>query len=233
MERLGNLIVIGAVLCGAGHALADPITYTGYVLSDVTLGGHYYSGAQVYISLESDTTTALPFSDSTGSGYRNEVGRGRVRIVAGRHIITARFEPNQIYAFFDVAHSSIGFGSYLTAGRTYPLAVTAMDDQDGLVTNSSVGAVSDIMTTPANAANYTQDTATLTTNLANETALSGAVSSVPSIALRTDRGDFVLYEPYTVNYGSGPYSVNWGFFWATLGKGNHEEDNDIGTLTEE
>jgi len=245
MKRLSG-IVLAALLTGLGHARAEPITYSGFVLSDVKLNGHTYNGAQVYISFDADTSTALPFNDSTGYGYRNEVGTGRVKIVSGHHTISARFAPNQIYVFFDVANSSIGFGSNLSAGRGYPLALTALEypgDPDGLTENSTIGAVSDILRTRGAAkSKYTPATATLTTNLANETALSGPASScvafdpktsicsyLTPIALKTDRGDFLLYEPYTVDDSANPaiaqpHSVNWGIFWSAVGKDAENDD---------
>lgn len=241
MKRLSG-IVLAAMLTGLGNAWAEPITYTGFVVSDVKFGGHIYRGAQVYISFDADTTTALPFNDSTGYGYRNEVGTGRLRIVTGRRTITARFAPNQIYVFFDVAHSSIGFGSNLSAGRGYPLALTALEDNEGLIENSTIGAVSDMMRTPADASQYTPATATLKTNLANDTALSGAASScvafdpktsicsnLTPIALETSRGDFMLYEPYTVDDSADPavtqpHSVNWGIFWSVVDKDAESDD---------
>lgn len=243
MKRIIALLGVGALLLCVGPACADPITYTGYVLSDVKIGRQLYRGAQVYLSFRADTSTALTFNDSTGYGYRNEVGTGRVTIVTGRETITARFAPNQVYVFFDVAHSSIGFGSYMTAGRGYPLVVTALEDHDdGLTENSSVGAVADIIRNPADMANYSSDVVALKTDLKNETALSGAVSScvqfdvttstcsnfVP-VALKTERGDLLLYEPFTVDDSVPPvaaqrHSVNWGFFWSTKVTAGKEGD---------
>jgi hypothetical protein len=157
--------------------------------------------------------------------------------VSPHETITAQLAPNQVYTYFDVANASIGFGSNV-AGRGYPVALAGTQDNQGgplLDENSSVAAVSDIMRTPANAAKYTPATSSLKTDLTNETVLSGAASSCVSfdpitsmcsnltpVALKTDHGDLLLFEPYTVEEPDAtppltqPYSVNWGFFWSVI-----------------
>jgi hypothetical protein len=210
-----------------------PITYNAYVISDASLGGVFYPAAQVYLSFEADASKVTPYNDSSGHGFINSVGRAQVTIINGRRTATAFFAPNQLYVYFDVTHASIGFGSN-AGGRGYPLSLTSNQDSSGLVENSSIGAISDILTTPADAANYTTATAGLVTDLTNATALSGAASSCvgfdPStticsnltpIPLATSRGAFLLYEPFTddetTTNGTAPFSVNWGLFWSDLG----------------
>lgn len=208
-----------------------PITYYGYLISDVTLGGQYYSGAQVYLSFNSDTSNVLPFS--SGHGFRNTKGAAHVTIVnGGQQVISAEFDSGQIYVYYDIDHASIGFGS-IGNGSTesgYPLSITANQDTDGLVENSLVRAVSDLTLTPADAANFTAATAGLKTNLKNTTLMSGGASScqgfdpttstcssLTPIPLHTNRGDFLLFEDYrhdALFAGQVTYSVNWGLFWA-------------------
>ena len=107
-----------------------------------------------------------------------------------------------------------------------------------MVENSSVGAVSDLTLTPADAANFTAGTAGLKTNLKNATLMSGGASSclgfnpvtstctsLTSVPLRTSRGDFLLFEPYrhdAAQAGQTTYSVNWGSFWTETGSGEGE-----------
>ena len=90
--------------------------------------------------------------------------------------------------------------------------------------------MSDITLTPAHASNYTAATATLKTDLKNATLLGGAASSclgfdpatstcssLTPAPLRTNRGHFLLFEPYRHDAdkpGEITYSVNWGVFWA-------------------
>lgn len=210
----------------------NPITYYGYLISDVTLGRDHYSGAQVYLSFDADTSTVEPFSNVSPHGFKNLKGNAHVTIVSGPHIVSADFDPGQVYVYYDTAHSSVGFGS--TAGGTgYPFSITSNTDGNsvggpGLVENSSVSAVSDLTLNPVDVANYTPATASLATDLRNPTALSGAASScvgfsattsnctsVTPIPLETNRGKFYLFEPYRQDLGTGgQYSVNWGVFWS-------------------
>jgi hypothetical protein len=134
----------------------NPISYHGYLISDVTLGSNHYSGAQIYLSFDSDASKVVPFG--SGDGFRNDSGSAHVTIVSGRRVTSADFEPGQIYVYYDVDHASIGFGSRARNGSResgYPLSITANPDSSGLVENSSVGAVSDITLTPAHASNCT------------------------------------------------------------------------------
>jgi hypothetical protein len=95
--------------------------------------------------------------------------------------------------------------------------------------------VSDIVTTPADASKYTPETASLVTDLRNETVLASfafsctgfdpATTACPNpqspAPLSTDKGAFLVYEPYRFGGSSGgilwPYSNNWGMFWSTIG----------------
>jgi hypothetical protein len=215
---------------------ANSITYYGYVISDVTLGSNHYSGAQVYLSFDADSSAVVPFSNVSPYGFKNATGNAHVTIISGSHIVSAHFDKGQIYVYYDIAHASVGFGS-TAGGSGYPLSITSNMDSNGLVENSSVGAVSDLTLTPADASLYTAATSTLATDLTNATTLSGGASScigfdpttsncssVTPIPLTTDRGDFYLFEPYRQDQGTGrQYSINWGVFWSETGS-NHEHD---------
>lgn len=173
-----------------------PITYTGFVIADVQIGGTFYSGAQVYLSLEADARNVTPLPNQTCPtlpngvcGYINQEGAASVKVISGGRTITAHFAPNQIYAFSNIANASVGFGSHLggTDFRGYPLSLTKHDLASGgvpcfvgngcsLTENSLVGAVADIIST-GDTANYTPETATLTADLKSATTLSGPASS--------------------------------------------------------
>jgi hypothetical protein len=202
---------------------AHPISYYGYVIADVSLGDAQYPGAQVYFSFESDTSSVTPFS--VGHGYSNGTGSGNITIIGGSKTVSARLEPGQIYVYYDIDHASMGFGFNASHGSResgYPLSITANKDSNGLVENSLIGAVSDIIL-HGDTSNYSPATATLVTNLKNATMVSGAASSclgfdpvsstcanLTPAPLKTNRGDFKIYEPYR----DGAFSVNWGVFWA-------------------
>jgi hypothetical protein len=216
---------------------AKSITYNGYVISDVTLGNHHYSGAQVYLSFDADASAVQPLGQGISHGYINSKGNAHVTVISGAHIESADFKPGQIYVYYDVDHASVGFGSR-SGGNGYPLSITANQDEGGLVGNSSVGAASDLALTPADPSIYSPATADLITDLRNATVLSGAASSctdfdpttslgsgLPPIALHTTRGDFYLFEPYTVGLTTAApqvFSVNWGIFWSEVGGHHHD-----------
>jgi hypothetical protein len=79
----------------------------------------------------------------------------------------------------------------------------------------------------------------LVTNLTNPTTLSGPASScvafdprtsycsnLTPIGLNTNRGNFYLFEPYTVDEigdGTAVFSPNWGVFWSELGRANGDD----------
>jgi hypothetical protein len=210
-----------------------PITYTGALISNAKLGGHFYQNAQIYISFAADRSTALPFTDAQSAGYINATGSGRLRIVHGSSVVSATFAPNQLYVYYDKTHGSIGIGSQ-AGGRGYPFSVTRNEDVQGLVENSTIGAITDILSGALPAGDFTSQTATLKTDLTNATVLSGAVSSCVSfnpvtsicsaltpVALHTSAGDFYLYEPFTDDEtspydGTHPFSINWGVFWSEI-----------------
>ncbi len=224
-------------------AKTNAITYYGYVISDVTLGTEHYSGAEVYLSFDADVSTVQPLTGSS-VGFKNTVGDAHVTIVTGRHIVSADFEPDQIYVYSDSTNAGIGFGSN-TGGNGYPLAITAKSPGIGnfldypaslLVTFSTVAAVSDITLHPNDANQYSPATSTLSADLTHPTALGGEASScvafdpvtshcsiLTPIGLKTNRGEFYLYEPYRQDSPS-VFSVNSGVFWSEVRHGKSAED---------
>ena len=157
-------------------------------------------------------------------------------VTSGGHAVSASLRTGQVYVYWDIDKASVGFGS-TAGGRGYPLSITANQDSfsNGLVENSSVGAVADLTLAPAESTFYTAETPTLATDLTNETALSGAASSCVAfdpvtsacsnftpVALQTNLGPLYLFEPYTddqtLNGIAGPFSINSGVFWSELGR---------------
>jgi hypothetical protein len=235
METLGSSAAPAPALTSTPLVNASKqITYNGYTIADVTLGEHHYKGAQVYISVEADAAATTSFTNGTSHGFINAGGNAHVTVVSGSRTVSADFDPGQLYVYFDVGNASIGFGSW--AGRTgYPLSITANHDYDGLVENSSIEAVADIMQTPGDVQYYSAPTAALTTDLTNPTTLSGAASSCVAfdptssvcanttpIPLKTNHGDLYITAPYTADHGSGPYSVSWGVFWSERAQRQHD-----------
>lgn len=210
----------------------QPITYTGAVLTDVSLRGQFFSGAQVYLSVTADAARVQTTNSANGPLYINNSGRAHIRIVSGGQTVTANLGRGQIYTYFDVPNSSVGFGSRINGAdyRGYPLTLTE-NDCNSVTENGSVGAVADIIrSNGADSIFYTADVQRLVTNLETKTFLSGPASSCAdftpatsacafSIAvpqLQTDQGPLFIYEPYTDIDQSctGQTTVNFGIFRA-------------------
>ena len=92
--------------------------------------------------------------------------------------------------------------------------------------------VSQLTRLPYDASLYSLGTATLATDLTNATALSGEASSCVTfdpatgycsnftpVGLKTNKGAFYIFEPYTDDGGvdgKQVFSVNLGVFWSEL-----------------
>lgn len=130
----------------------------------------------------------------------------------------------------------MGFGSF-AVGIGYPLTFTATQTGSFFwFQHPTLGAVSDITRTPADAVYYTPATVSLLTNFRNSTTLSGNASSCgaldPATAictnltptpLSTGLGSFSIFEPYTDDVtmtGTQQYSGNFGVFWTE--RSNHD-----------
>lgn len=219
---------------GAMTSRTAPITYKALVIADVTLGASHFNGALVYLSFASDPRSVLPFSDASSYGYINQSGAAKVTIITGDGNLSASFNSHQLYVYFDIKNSAVGFGSG-AGGRGYPLALTATEPPNSIYgfENSTLGAVGNILRTHDDLANYTPLTQTLVTDLTNATTLSGNGSSCGALdpttaicsnlvptSLNTDHGAFYLYEPYTNDSsgnGTQPYSDNFAVFWSEPG----------------
>jgi hypothetical protein len=80
---------------------------------------------EVTINFIADTANIVPFSVVGASGFENMVGQGSAQLFDDQtgQLVTANFEPNQIYVSIDQTNGGIGFGSAI--GPTYPLGVYA------------------------------------------------------------------------------------------------------------
>jgi hypothetical protein len=228
----------GSFLSPLGSAFGSkPINYNGYLITDVSLGGQLYTGAQVYFSMQSDASKVVPFTDSTSHGFINSVGQAQVQIRTGGRTVTAYLAPRQLYVYYDLDHASLGFGSY-AGGRGYPFSLTQNQDLAGLVENASLFSLQDLATNN-DTSNYTPGVPGLATDLSNATVLSAGASScvgfdpvtsicsnLTPVPLFTNRGKLYVFEPYTDDEttldGTSPYTVNWGIFWSELGSTNRE-----------
>ena len=227
---------------GFPHSLFSPstrtssgrITYNVFLVSDVSIGGQFFPNAKIHLSFRSNASAVKLLSGTGPNAYVNDDGIARVVITKGSTTIKAKFDQDQIYVFFDPSTGSVGFGSK-SGGRAYPVTLSECSCNSIQL----VGAVSDIInSTEADAGLYTSQTEALAdvTDLRHEIVLADFASScspytafVPATGicsnltapakLTTDEGDFYLYEPYTQDYSTSPFSNNWAIFWSIFNSG--------------
>ena len=122
-ERIVLLAVIAFML--ASPANAAPITYTGFTITDGSLGSWRFHNARVYISFETDTSNAQlttiqgvrvvyvgPFpAQQLCTGPATSIGTARVTIISGEKRVRATFAPNQLVVGLDLDNGGVGFGS--------------------------------------------------------------------------------------------------------------------------
>src|SRR5580700_11617227 len=127
-------VLIAAGSLAAGSASATPVTYTMFVVTDVSLNGVHYHNAPVTLTFAGDTAHILPFSETGpgpsggGSGWKLVTGTASVQVINGTQVISATFAPGQILVALDSQNGGAGFSSmvgtpaHLEPG--YPLGLT-------------------------------------------------------------------------------------------------------------
>jgi hypothetical protein len=189
--------VAAAGWLASGSAAATPVTYTGFIVTDVSLNGVHYHNVPVTLTFVGDTahigTFNVPGPNGTaGSGSWLKTGTASVQIINGLQVISATFLPGQILVALDSQNGGAGFSSmvgvdhHLEAG--YPLAMTGTTiwDMPDLVTTGrwSGHAWACIGYPPA----------------ALKTGRCGNAASYP---LNTNRGPFVMFMPYYATDAAG------------------------------
>ena len=207
MKIMDIVVLIGAALTTA-VTHAEPITYSGFTIADGKLGAWEFHNARIYLTLESDTNNVqllqIPVpGHGTADVALNAKGTARVIVVSNGKKVRATFAPNQIFVSVDLGSPDantppgrgVGFGSQWPSGPnpTYPLGI-----EDGTIDS---GDASD------NGAILSDELATLPTDLKHSTSFSGRAwicldfldnrdCAHPADPLKTDKGDFFLYQKY-------------------------------------
>src|SRR2546428_13939026 len=80
--------VAAAGWLAVGTAAAAPVTYTTFVVTDVSLGGRFFHNASVYLKFVGDTADVQAFnvtasSGKSGSGWQITKGSASVGIIGG------------------------------------------------------------------------------------------------------------------------------------------------------
>jgi len=208
--------------CGAVSLLiatvvsAAPVTYTGFVVTNVSLGTQYFKNAKVTFTFRGDTGDVKTFSVTApdgvnGAGSWITKGHATVTIVKGGETVNATLAPGQLFVSADTVNGGIGFGSTVASGLepAYPLAFTvgssgdyasSWNSTDKGVLQSTVsvsGAAFSCIGYPGSTPNCTD----------------------PTISpLKTDLGPLIVFQPYVADIeGAHHGSVNRGTFQVFVG----------------
>jgi hypothetical protein len=189
----------------AASAGATPVTYTAFVVTDVSLGGHLFRNASVHMTFVGDTADVQPFSVKApdgvvGSGWQIATGNASVRIVSGRRHIKAKFLPNQILVSFDYENGGAGFSAFVGSDHhlepAYPLTF------DG----SSVDFFMPDLVTTGNWTGHAWSCIGFPPVVGNTSTRCGDPKAFP---LQTDRGELVIFQPYETTNSDGTIYDNY------------------------
>jgi hypothetical protein len=221
LVRAAQASLASFLICAS--AGASPVTYEGYLVTDVTLAGKFYHNAEVTISFKADTKDVrtvlqLPVqSDSTntqnGGAAFIDRGEATIRIVVKGRQIRSRLFPHQLVVAYDSANGGVGFGALIGPNGfepAYPLGLS-----NGVVDRPSNPVLA--LVTPVTISGNAWSC------IGFPPASNGRGCSDPTpYPLKTDRGDLVLFNPDLFHNASRTLSgssatVNRGFFWITPG----------------
>jgi hypothetical protein len=118
----------GAARDASESAHRSGVIYTLQTVADGTLGRHAFHQALVTFQMVSDihSVTSQPSSvDVTKRVYENRAGYATITVDDGGDVITAEFDPGEVYVRYDTGAGVAGFGSKISP--TYPIALDCSD----------------------------------------------------------------------------------------------------------
>jgi hypothetical protein len=187
------LSIVAGIGCAVASAMAaaSPVTYTGFAVTDVRLGGHFYQRAQVFLKFVGDTTDvqALPVSAPV-AGAMITKGSASLEIVKDGQRIRAKFLDGQVVVSVDTSNGGVGFGAMFGSTFTpaYPLAFDGAD-----VIGFDELPEPDLMT----AGSWSDHAwSCIGFPVATGSAATGKCTDPAAYPLMTDRGEFFIYQPY-------------------------------------
>jgi hypothetical protein len=189
---LAGLLILGISTASAGTLF----TYTATVVTDARLGSRFFHNAAVTISFTGDaaTVTEVPgFSDQPATFYWLPHGTASLDIeFRGRHV-HARFMPDQLFVSVDTLNLGMGIGSYIGPNGLEPGYPLVFD-------RGSAGSLSGDSSVLSTASNSTGNAWSCVgfPPIDEQTGAPGTCAPADPYPLRTDRGDFFIYMPYTV-----------------------------------
>ena len=99
----------------AFSALAAPITYAAFTITDGQLDHGSFTVRQCFLTFESNTSNVqiatIPDTRGNVSLVYNQIGIARITIVGDDKTVNATFNQNQIFVSYDQSNGGVGFGS--------------------------------------------------------------------------------------------------------------------------
>ncbi len=98
------VLTVITVLVTACFGFGEPITYTGFIITDGQLGSWQFHNARVVLTFKSDTEFIQAIDPSCVMGQHvvyNPTGVATITIADHERVVTARFDRNQIFVSFD------------------------------------------------------------------------------------------------------------------------------------
>jgi len=204
---------------GPATSVATPVTYTGRLVTDVSLDGRLYRDAEVTLKFRASTADVRTFSvtvpvdpgvsSNQGSGHCIDVGVASVQISTPQAAASATFAPGQILVTFDEYNSGIGFSSYTGPHGfepAYPLGLL-----DGTVYTTPIRDLYTGQSVTGKAWSCIGYPPLATTN-----PYGSRCGDPGAFPLKTDHGDFIIYQPFSNLNSDGTLCCNYG---GTLNRG--------------
>jgi hypothetical protein len=201
-----------AVFALEGNLPAEPMVYTGLVVTDVRVGTTLMRNASLKITFEGDTSNILqvpmPSQECGGTGYFFYLTKGvaRMEIEFRGRTHVARLHDGQLFVAVDECNGGIGFGSFVGPNGlepAYPLAFTLGTAEYAAVTYGS----------PLSGALSTTGSAWSCIGYppGGDRALPGTASGdctpPDTYPLKSDMGDIFVYQPYNEYDGAGSTAI--------------------------
>lgn len=199
----------------ASIAVAEPMIYTGIVVTNVRVNQQLIRNATLTITFEGDTgditqvldpATGTPIPSGACSGasfFYLTKGSVQMRIEHRGRAQVANVERNQIFVALDACSGGIGFGSFLGSGLepAYPLAFTQGTTQvaTGVVdprSGPSVGPGALAQVVSATGIAWSCLGYPPGGSFALQPTKTRACNSPDSSPIKSDIGDIFIYQPY-------------------------------------
>ena len=204
LARVPRLTLLAASALISVAAVASPVVYTAFVVTDVSLGGQFYHNAGVTFTFTADTRNITPFDvtapdGGSGSGFLVDKGRATVSIEIPGSSVRATFLPKQVFVALDIENGGVGFSAYIGPNGlepAYPLGLNA----------GTAWTVTDLIS-PRNVTGSAWSCIGYPPQLSGD---NGHCFDPTPYPLKTDHGDFIIYSPYESPFLDGSLGPNGG-----------------------